>query len=198
MKVVGVGCGPGMLTMAAIKEIAVAKKIYGSKRAIDIAYGHIAKGCEVIEIEDYAKLRKYKSNAVVLSTGDPLLAGLGYLGDDIVPGISSMQVAFARLKLPLSVSSIVVAHGTGHDTAIGETVTELKRGKIVFIVTDPGFDILKLANVLLMSELNVNIAVCQDLGYVGEKISVGTSLLPPAADSRLFSLVIGNWEREAR
>ena len=103
MKVVGVGCGPGMLTMAAIKEIAGAKRIYGSRRAIDIADGHITKGCEVIEIEDYAKLRENKGDAVVLSTGDPLLAGLGYLGGEIVPGISSMQVAFARLQLPIIV-----------------------------------------------------------------------------------------------
>ena len=198
MKVVGVGCGPDMLTVAAIKEIAGAKKIYGSKRAIDIAYEHIARGCEVLEIEDYRKLRENQSDAVILSTGDPLLAGLGYLGGDIVPGISSMQVAFARLGLPLSISSIVIAHGTGHDTAISETIIELKRDKIVFIIADPGFDIMKLANVLLTDGLNVNIAVCQDLGYESEKRSIGTSVMPPVADSRLFCLVAGNWKTEAR
>lgn len=193
MKVVGVGCGPGMLTLDAIKEIAGAKKIYGSRRAIDIANKHIAEGCEVIEIEDYAKLREEKSDAVALSTGDPLLAGLSYLGGDIVPGISSMQVAFARLRLPLSGSSIVIAHGTGHEAAIDETVAELKRCKIVFIVAEPGFEVRKLASGLTENEMNVNIAVCQDLGYESEKISVGTTLLPPVADSRLFCLVVGKW-----
>ena len=198
MKVIGVGCGPGMLTVAAIKEIACAKKIYGSKRAIDIAHEHIARGCEVIEIEDYRKLRENKSDAVILSTGDPLLAGLGYLGGDIIPGISSMQVAFARLGLPLSSSSIVIAHGTGHDTAMSETIIDLKRDKIVFIIADPGFDIVKLASVLQASGLNVNIAVFQDLGYKNEKISIGTSLTPPVADSRLFCLVVGNMKTEVR
>ena len=85
----------------------------------------------------------------------------------------------------------MVAHGTGHDTAINETIVELKRGKIVFIVADPGYEIRKLVNALLMSKLNVDIAVCQDLGYKSEKISVGTTLLPPVVDSRLFCVVIG-------
>ena len=37
MKIVGVGCGPGMLTEQAIREISRASLIYGSDRAIDLA-----------------------------------------------------------------------------------------------------------------------------------------------------------------
>lgn len=192
MKVVGVGCGPGMLTLAAIKEISTAKRIYGSSRAIAIVKEHIPVDCHVMEIEDYSKLREIRDDSVVLSTGDPLLAGLGYLGGTIVPGISSMQVAFARLRLPLAGASVVVAHGTDHDMAISQAISELKAGKTIFVITDPGFDVNRLAKALLSNEMDLNIAVCQDLGYDSEKIVTGTSSCPPAAGSGLFCLVIGD------
>ena len=87
-------------------------------------------------------------DAVVLSTGDPQLAGLGYLGGEIVPGISSLQVAAARLGIPLERISVVVAHGKEHERALAEVAAEVELGKIVFIVADPKFSIAALASAL--------------------------------------------------
>jgi cobalt-precorrin-7 (C5)-methyltransferase len=92
MKIVGVGCGPGMLTADAIRVISGARLIYGSSRAIEIAREIIPDGCEVHEITSYRRLRELPEEAVVLSTGDPMLAGLGYLPGEVIPGISSLQV----------------------------------------------------------------------------------------------------------
>ncbi|WP_243671176.1 hypothetical protein [Methanoculleus chikugoensis] len=88
MKIVGgVGCGPGMLTPEAATVIAGASLVYGSARAIALARDAIAPGSEVHEIEDYRSLRSLPAHAVVLSTGgDPMLAGLGYLPGEVVPG----------------------------------------------------------------------------------------------------------------
>ncbi len=36
MKIIGVGCGPGMLTEQAIREISRAKIIFGSQRSIEL------------------------------------------------------------------------------------------------------------------------------------------------------------------
>lgn len=43
MKIVGVGCGPGMLTEEAISAIESADLIYGSERALELASAHIEK-----------------------------------------------------------------------------------------------------------------------------------------------------------
>jgi cobalt-precorrin-7 (C5)-methyltransferase len=186
MIVVGVGCGPGMLTQEAVAEIGKAKSVFGSKRAIGLAREFISPDCEVREIKDYSKVREFPADAVLLSTGDPMLAGLGSPGTRVVPGISSMQVAFARLGLPLSRVAAVVAHGRCHDKAITEAVEELSRGKIVFIVADPGFDVKRLFASLAPA---CSIAICEDLGYDSERIATGTASSPPEARSRLFSVV---------
>ena len=58
-----------------------------------------------------------------------MLAGLGYLPGEVVPGISSLQVAAARLHIPLSYIVVIVAHGRGHEKAMQETVEEIPARK---------------------------------------------------------------------
>jgi len=41
MKIIGVGAGPGMLTLEAARAIREARLIYGSQRAIDLARDEI-------------------------------------------------------------------------------------------------------------------------------------------------------------
>lgn len=193
MKIVGTGCGPGMLTEEAIRAIREAGKIYGSKRAIETVREYIVSGCPIEEIRDYKNLASLPSDSVVLSTGDPMLAGLGNLAGDVIPGISSLQVAAARLHIPLPRISVVLAHGRDHSSAVTETVGELSRGKIVFLVADPGFDVKELAEALVPCYGDDKIAVCEDLGYQDEQIRIGSYKEPPLPGSRLFSLLIGDF-----
>lgn len=190
MKVVGVGCGPGMLTEEAICAIAAATEIYGSRRAIELAMHHIPPGARVHELADYRHLSDLPSHAVLLSTGDPMLAGLGMAGSEVVPGISSLQIAAARLRLPLARFSIVSAHGKDHAGAIAEATAELARGKCVFLLSDPSFDPRELAGALDNGAGTYRIAVCERLGYPDERIAVGTARDPPAVCSGLFVVVI--------
>ncbi|MBP2144733.1 cobalt-precorrin-7 (C5)-methyltransferase [Methanofollis sp. W23] len=188
MKVVGVGCGPGMLTDKAACVISSATLIYGSARAIDLARPVIRDRCEVHEITDYRALRALPADAVVLSTGDPMLAGLGYLGGEVVPGISSMQVAFARLGLSLVKAAVVTAHGKDHAAAVRETAEEVGRGRIVFLIADPEFSVQGLAAAL---PEETGLAVCENLGYPEERIALGTAARPPSPVSGLFVVVAG-------
>ena len=87
------------------------------------------KNCTVRSIDDYKKLPTLPDNAVILSTGDPMLAGLGYLKGEVIPGISSLQIAAARLHIPLSRVVVVVAHGHGHEQGMQDTVDEVQAGK---------------------------------------------------------------------
>lgn len=188
LKVVGVGCGPGMLTDEGARVISAAALVYGSARAIALARPHIRDGCEVHEIDDYKALRSLPADAVVLSTGDPMLAGLGYLGGEVVPGISSMQVAFARLGVSLVQGVVVNAHGKDHAAAIRETAEEIDRGRVVFLIADPAFSVPDLAAAL---PAGTRIAVCEKLGYPEERIAVGTAAEPPVPVSGLFVVIAG-------
>jgi cobalt-precorrin-7 (C5)-methyltransferase len=180
-----------MLTEQAILAISRATMIYGSTRAIALARAYIPKGCRVEEMTTFRHDMQIPDDAVILSTGDPQLAGLGYLGGEIVPGISSLQVAAARLGIPLEQVSVVVAHGKEHGRALADVAADVDRGKIVFIVADPKFSIAALAGALAGPGEEICIAVCEDLGYPGERIQIGTVTEPPVPLSRLFSVLVG-------
>ncbi len=155
----------------------------------------IPKNCTVRSISDYRNLSQLPETAVILSTGDPMLAGLGYLPGEVVPGISSLQVAAARLHIPLSKIAVIVAHGRGHEKAMQETLEELRHEKIVFLIADPKFDVSELYRRLAAMGLSipVKIAVCENLGYPEEKITVDDLLAPPLPEADLYSLVIGHF-----
>jgi|SRR5665647_1920109 len=193
MKIIGVGCGPGMLTEQAVREISRSTMIYGSDRAIELAKSHIPIDCMVKTIDDFKKLNTLPEDAVLLSTGDPMLAGLGYLSGEVIPGISSLQVATARLHIPISRVTIVVAHGKGHKKGIQDTVEEVKRGKIVFLVADPKFNVQQLYTELSSLMEPLKIALCENLGYPEEHILISDIHAPPQPAEALYSLVIGNF-----
>jgi cobalt-precorrin-7 (C5)-methyltransferase len=193
MKIVGTGCGPGMLTEEAIHAIRDAKRIYGSGRAIALVQAYINEGCKAEIIRDYRNLKNLPPDTVLLSTGDPMLAGLGHLNGDVIPGISSLQVAAARLHIPLARIAVVLAHGRDHDAAVRETMNEIARDKVVFLVADPGFDVPGLAQALAAGDDRTRIALCEDLGYPAEQIRVGPCVNPPLPGSPLFSLLVGNF-----
>ena len=190
MMIVGVGCGPGMLTVEAATAIAGASLLYGSTRAIDLARDVIPMGCETHVIADYRSLRSLPDHAVVLSTGDPMLAGLGYLPGEVIPGISSLQVAFARLKVPLARAAVISAHGKDHARAVAGAREEVVRGKVVFLVADPVFDVGALAAAL---PPGTRIAVCEDLGYQEERIALGTAAQPPVPRGDRYVVVVGEF-----
>jgi cobalt-precorrin-7 (C5)-methyltransferase len=193
MKIVGVGCGPGMLTQEAIRIISRAGLIYGSDRAIGIAAPHIPKGCTVKTIDDFKALPRLPEEAVILSTGDPMLAGLGYLKGEIVPGISSLQIAAARLRIPLARIVPVVAHGTGHERGMQAVIEEISRNRIVFLLADPKFDVAELCRCIRAVRAGLSVAVCQNLGYPDERIITGTAENPPFPSGDLYSLMIGDF-----
>jgi cobalt-precorrin-7 (C5)-methyltransferase len=193
MKIIGVGCGPGLLTVEAILELKKARFAYGSERAISLARPFLPENCTVRSIDDFKKLPALSDNAVILSTGDPMLAGLGYLKGTVIPGISSLQIAAARLHIPLSRVVVVVAHGRGHKQGMEDTIDEVRRGKIVFLLADPKFNVADLYCRLSALSLPLQVALCENLAYPKERIVVGNITSPPQPEADLYSLVIGNF-----
>jgi cobalt-precorrin-7 (C5)-methyltransferase len=87
----------------------------------------------------------------------------------------------------------VVAHGHGHDQGMQDTVDEVKRGKIVFLLADPKFSTAELYDRLAALSQPLQIALCENLAYPEERIIVGDISSPPRPEADLYSLVIGNF-----
>lgn len=193
MKIVGVGAGLNLLTEEAISAIESAKIIFGSKRAIELAKGHIK--CETHEITDYT-LCSLPEDAVVLSTGDPMLSGLGKFAkkeDEIIPGISSLQLACSRLRIDIENLAVITAHSRDIRAVKNRIISELINGKNVFLLPDPAFGVDEIADLLKSECLFRKISVCEQLSYPDERISAGTTEKPPVAESRLYCVIISNF-----
>lgn len=190
MIVVGVGCGPGMLTEAAITAIQSARLIVGSARALDLVTCHLPAESEVRIIEDYKALRTLPGHAVVLSTGDPMISGLGYLGGEIIPGISSVQSGAAKTGVSLTNMFLITAHGRDHKQAISDCHEMVKKGRKTCIIADPAFPVDTLATSLAEINPGIRIIVCENLGYPDERICVGTAEHPPMIRKGMFILFV--------
>ncbi|RLI78224.1 precorrin-6y C5,15-methyltransferase (decarboxylating) subunit CbiE [Archaeoglobales archaeon] len=139
--VVGVGVCKGHLTRKAIELIKNADVVYGSKRALKLAEDYIVCEKRVMKYSDdeYRRIEKESKdkNVVILSTGDPMVSGLGTkFNGSIEPGISSVQVALVKLGVDLCDVVVVDAHAKKP-----ENLNELLRFRHLLILADRKFDI---------------------------------------------------------
>jgi precorrin-6Y C5,15-methyltransferase (decarboxylating) len=115
--------------------------------------------------------------AVVLASGDPLLFGLGRLllaslppaSLTFHPHLSSVQLAFNRLKLPWQTATLVSVHGRSAEALI----PPLRRGEpLLAVLTDPTHTPAHLAGMLLSLNLPYpyRLHVCENLGSPQEAI----------------------------
>lgn len=166
IKVVGVGPARGYLTERAIREIERAEVVYGSRRAIEIAKRYIKGETVVIarfEDEIYRRIAEEgkKRKVVVLSTGDPMVSGLGKKIDgEVEPGISSVQLALARLKVDLTEVVVIDWHT---DECMDDVLKAFEMGRDALILAN------SRSNVKKLSEL-ANVVVLENLGYESERI----------------------------
>ncbi|OKY78372.1 MAG: Precorrin-6B methylase 1 [Candidatus Methanohalarchaeum thermophilum] len=191
MKIVGVGPAEGYLTEKAKDAIRSSKEIWGSDRSLNIVSDYISDTCEVNVINDYSSLDDLPEDATVLSTGDPMLSGLGYLDGEVINGISSLQLACAELGLSMLDVISVSIHGRDNEKERYDEISlELSRNKKVFLIPDPGFDLSDLIKVFKERGLNIRIYLLSRLGYEDQEIVVGDVSDPPRIDSELFSVFL--------
>lgn len=194
MIVVGVGVGPNMLTAEGIAAIQNASVVYGSGRALELAKPYISENTPIDTIKDYKNIHLLPADAVVLSTGDPMFSGLGKfatVNDIVIPGISSFQVACARLKVNLTNFSCITAHGRKDiESARDELIQEIKLGKNIFLLPDEKFGAVEVCEVLAELGVLADVYSLEELGYPEEKILKGDVLNPPLPISDLYGLMI--------
>ena len=131
-----VGCGPGSpayLTEAARHAARDADVLVGSKRLLamfpDGEKERIVVGSHIAELfEPIGQIHASGRRIAVLVSGDPgvyslaqgIVRQFGREHCEIVPGISSVQVAFARLGLGWADARIISAHGRTPDIELDE------------------------------------------------------------------------------
>ena len=131
-----VGCGPGSkdyVSPAAREAVRSADVLLGSRRLLDLFPEFTGpavpwQGGTQDMLNELARVTDGGQAAAVLVSGDPGLFSLarnvlerfGASACRIVPGVSSVQVAFARLGLAGANAKILSAHGRSPDVRAGE------------------------------------------------------------------------------
>ena len=153
--------------------------VLGGKRLLDLFPS--IKGRKVILGNDLAGITKIIKNSlgkelmVVLASGDPGFYGIaGYLSEtlgkdklEVIPNVSSMQLAFARIRESWDDAVLVSAHGRGVDPVIKTARFADKIG----IFTDRENTPSAIAGALITNGISgFRAYVCQDIGTPEEKI----------------------------
>jgi cobalt-precorrin-7 (C5)-methyltransferase len=120
-----VGCGPGgldYLTPAARGSIAKAEVLIGASRLLELfavnGEERIVVGADIPKVLEQIAPHVGQHKVVVIVSGDPGICSLaqpviqrfGWESCRVIPGISSVQVAFARLGLDWTDARLISAH----------------------------------------------------------------------------------------
>jgi precorrin-6Y C5,15-methyltransferase (decarboxylating) len=177
--VVGLGMGPEHFSVAAQEAIETATVLAGGERLVDLFPEHpgprlILKSDVDAWLEEVAAAAQ-RATVAVLASGDPLFFGIGprlieRLGEDrvvIVPNVTTVQAAFARLAIPWTGTAIVSLHGRDADSLF----TALVHHDKVAVFTDPQNTPARIAAMILERGLEGwGMVVLENLGQDEEGI----------------------------
>jgi precorrin-6B C5,15-methyltransferase / cobalt-precorrin-6B C5,C15-methyltransferase len=185
VQVVGIGLeGTAGLAESVRQIIAQATVLVGSDRHLSYFSEHPAEQwllgdltATLQRLQEYLDSEPKDARIVILTSGDPLFYGLGRLllstlsADQLTfhPHVSSIQLAFNRLKLPWQDAQVISVHGRSLD----ELTHALQQGQQkIAVLTDgihtPGA-IGQLLNSLALSVIYEG-WVCENLGGPEEQI----------------------------
>ncbi len=182
-----IGMGPGgegFLLPIAKKAIESADCLIGAKRHIQ-AFSYLKKeniplGGHLSKIMQINNKKKKKKMIAILVSGDPgiyslaekLFQRLDKNKFTVFPGISSIQLAFARIGESWQDAKIISLHGR----KIDNLVKEINNYPKVFLFTDYHLPPNKIADYLLKNGVqNYRAIVLENLSYPNERI-IDTSL----------------------
>ncbi|MFQ5465245.1 MAG: precorrin-6y C5,15-methyltransferase (decarboxylating) subunit CbiE [Thermodesulfobacteriota bacterium] len=178
------GCG---LLVAGRRHLEEFPDFKGGTMAVSAGLGAVAR-----EIE---RFESGGGDVAVVATGDPLLFGMGgYILKrfgpervEIIPGVSTVAEAFARVKESLEGAVVLSVHGGGGgkggkggkggggERDLGEVVSRIIASDKAAVFTDPGTTPASVARALLARGADGYRAyVCESLGSPDERITAST------------------------
>ena len=201
-RIIVAGIGPGhgdYMTPAAHQAILSAKVLVGGRRALSqfAAEGQrtMAITRDIPAVLQFIREELTASDVVVMVSGDPgyysMLDALrrefpeGVL--HVIPGISSLQMAFSRLALPWHAARLLSFHGRRPE------MEELAycRGALMGMLTDGEYNSQKISSLLMQQGWpgKTRLFVCERLSYEDEKI-LRTTLEEAAKESGTGNCVL--------
>ena len=183
-KVTIVGCGPGSkkyLTGYALQQINNAEVLIGSRRLLSLfpdaeADTFVLSNNYKLLITRIVSLRK-KKKVVVLVTGDPgffsyaklIIDKVGIEHCEVIPGISSIQLAFAKIGRTWNDACFMSLHGrSGKLASVVKKITENEK---VAVLTDNSNNVKLIAKKLLETGIKERkIFICENLSLENERI----------------------------
>jgi precorrin-6B C5,15-methyltransferase / cobalt-precorrin-6B C5,C15-methyltransferase len=197
--VVGIGDnGPDSLGREALRAIEGAQVLMGGDRHLGFFSSHPAEKLPIRDNlkEVVAKIQSEKRRVVVLASGDPLFHGIaGYLSNkigrerlEVLPNISSMQLAFARIKESWQDAVLVSCHAKPIEDAIDLVRDAKKVGMFTDDVNTPA----RIAKELQKAGIGgFRAYVCENLGGEGERVvEADLSELPAMTFAPLNVLIL--------
>jgi len=192
--IIGTGVSPDDLTEKQRSIIRSADVLVGGKRLLapfeDLPCRRFVIDKNLKALGDFLEREMIDQTIVVLASGDPLFFGVGAflvrrMGADrvkILPNVSAVATAFARLGVPWQEARVISLHGRSHT---GQLLHHLSVGDTVAVYTDPSHDPEWLAALLAKNGLDdVTFTVLEQLGTPAERI---TRTTPEGAQSQTFS-----------
>lgn len=177
--IVGMGDnGADSLSRDALRRVGEAQVLMGGERHLAFFADHPAEKFVIRDNlkELAARLQAEARRVVVLASGDPLFYGIaGYLANkigrerlEVLPGISSMQLAFARIKLSWQDAALASCHAK----PIEDVIDVVRDAKKVGIFTDDTNTPARIARELLKAGIGgFRAYVCENLGGVDERVT---------------------------
>lgn len=205
-KIIVVGIGPGnpdYIVPKGLNAIRQAKFLVGGRRALSQFAVDEQETCPITAdiqgVMDFIRGKLQQADVVAMVSGDPgyysLLDALRreFPAEQItvIPGISAMQYAFARLALPWHDATLASFHGR---TPTAEEIA-YKPGKILGLLTDSQHNSQTIAQILMKAgwPSEQTLHICSRLSYEDEEII--TTTLQEAETLPLYNhciLVAGN------
>lgn len=183
-KIIVVGIGPGdldYLLPIAAKTIQAAKVVVGSRRALETLAPPNAKQ-QIIDkdidgVMAFIRDQLQHENVVVMVSGDPGFYSLltrircSYAADrvQVIPGISSLQLAFARFALVWQDAQLVSLHGRSDEDIDLSFTLHKKMG----FLTDGKYRPQVIANLLLAKgwPSDTKVYLAEKLSYADERLA---------------------------
>jgi precorrin-6y C5,15-methyltransferase (decarboxylating) CbiE subunit len=179
-KIAIVGCGPGArecLTIEALSAINGAQAVIGSARLLSLFPDLTAERITVrgYREETIEAIKQHQDRRVaLLVTGDPGLASLasaviehfGIAACQVLPGVSSVQTAFARVGLSWEGARIISAHASEPASDPNSFANESK----VAVLTGNAESMHWIATLAHRLGKEWRIIVAQDLTLADEKV----------------------------
>ena len=182
-KIIIAGIGPGSvdyISPAALHAIKSAKVLVGGKRALSYFAADSQKSCpitgDISAAVQFIRDELSSNDVVVMVSGDP-----GYYSMldtlrrefplnqlEVIPSISAMQLAFARLVLPWHHATLLSFHGRRPS----DEDLKPSDGKILGMLTDGEYNSHTIPEILISNgwSKDSKLAICARLSYDDEQI----------------------------